>query len=291
MRKKIPARSLARLGQPALSFPRHLPARARTQPAAPAHSPPGHDRQRDLSQGGGCLRERLTHGPAGLRNKNKKLTPAPLSSFQVTDNSGAKLAQVINQSGKSWGIGNIITVAIKRSQPRSKIAAGTVRRERGREQKAGGRRLGQSRRAACGGASGLPCLGMACMHHVACHTPTRRLGASGGGDGGACARALCFLAPAFPWPPPPAPTELPPPSSPLSLLPFPLCAQVQKAVITETVKELRRPDGSSIGFARNACVLVNSKGAPLGTRVLGFAAHELRARGLMKVLSLTARVL
>jgi ribosomal protein L14 len=38
-------------------------------------------------------------------------------------------------------------------------------------------------------------------------------------------------------------------------------------------------------------VLVNNKGAPLGTRVLGFAAHELRARGLMKVLSLTARVL
>ena len=86
------------------------------------------------------------------------------------------------------------------------------------------------------------------------------------------------------------PTDLPA-LSPLSLLPFPLCAQVQKAVITETVKELRRPDGSSIGFARNACVLVNSKGAPLGTRVLGFAAHELRARGLMKVLSLTARVL
>ena len=54
---------------------------------------------------------------------------------------------------------------------------------------------------------------------------------------------------------------------------------------------LRRPDGSSIGFARNACVLVNAKGAPLGTRVLGFAAHELRARGLLKVLSLTARVL
>lgn len=70
-----------------------------------------------------------------------------------------------------------------------------------------------------------------------------------------------------------------------------MLSQVQKAVITETVKELRRPDGSSIGFARNACVLVNPKGAPLGTRVLGFAAHELRARGLMKVLSLTARVL
>jgi large subunit ribosomal protein L14 len=44
----------------------------------------------------------------------------------VADNSGAKVAQCINQSGKSWGIGDIITVAIKRSQPRSKVAAGTV---------------------------------------------------------------------------------------------------------------------------------------------------------------------
>ena len=44
----------------------------------------------------------------------------------MTDNSGAKEAQVINQSGKSWGIGDIVTVAIKRSQPRSKVAAGSV---------------------------------------------------------------------------------------------------------------------------------------------------------------------
>lgn len=44
----------------------------------------------------------------------------------VSDNSGAKVAQCINQSGKSWGIGDIITVAIKRAQPRSKVAAGTV---------------------------------------------------------------------------------------------------------------------------------------------------------------------
>lgn len=57
------------------------------------------------------------------------------------------------------------------------------------------------------------------------------------------------------------------------------------------MKELRRPDGTALRFARNACVLVNAKSQPLGTRVLGFATHELRARGLMKVLSLTARVL
>ena len=68
-------------------------------------------------------------------------------------------------------------------------------------------------------------------------------------------------------------------------------SQVHKAVITETTKEVRRPDGTALRFARNACVLVNAKGQPLGTRVLGFATHELRARGLMKILSLTARVL
>ena len=59
----------------------------------------------------------------------------------MTDNSGAKLAQVINQSGKTWGIGDIITVAIKRSQPRSKIAAGTVRESGEWRERADGRRL------------------------------------------------------------------------------------------------------------------------------------------------------
>lgn len=53
------------------------------------------------------------------------------TQLQVTDNSGAKVAQCINQSGKSWGIGDVITVSIKKAQPRSKVAAGQVRR-RGR---------------------------------------------------------------------------------------------------------------------------------------------------------------
>ena len=48
------------------------------------------------------------------------------SQLQVTDNSGAKIAQCINQSGKSWGIGDVITVSIKKAQPRSKVAAGQV---------------------------------------------------------------------------------------------------------------------------------------------------------------------
>ncbi len=49
------------------------------------------------------------------------------SQLQVTDNSGAKVAQCINQSGRSWGIGDVITVSIKKAQPRSKVAAGQVR--------------------------------------------------------------------------------------------------------------------------------------------------------------------
>lgn len=58
----------------------------------------------------------------------------------------------------------------------------------------------------------------------------------------------------------------------------------------ETKKEVQRKDGSVIKFDKNACVLVNNKGLPIGTRVLGFVTHELRARQLMKVLSLAARV-
>ena len=73
--------------------------------------------------------------------------------------------------------------------------------------------------------------------------------------------------------------------------PFQHCNQVHKAVVTETAKETRRADGSALVFQRNACVLLNAKLQPLGSRVLGFATHELRARGLMKVLSLAARVI
>ncbi|KAI3427359.1 hypothetical protein D9Q98_010275 [Chlorella vulgaris] len=66
--------------------------------------------------------------------------------------------------------------------------------------------------------------------------------------------------------------------------------QVVKAVIVETKKEVQRKDGSVIKFDRNSAVLVNPKGIPIGTRVLGFVTHELRARQMMKVLSLAARV-
>ena len=66
---------------------------------------------------------------------------------------------------------------------------------------------------------------------------------------------------------------------------------VHKAVITETKSPVQRKDGSVLRFAKNACVLVNNKGQPIGSRVLGFATHELRSRQLLKILSLAARVL
>ncbi|CAL8466084.1 g5620 [Coccomyxa elongata] len=111
------------------------------------------------------------------------------STLEVSDNSGAKIAQCIQQSGRSWGIGDTITVAIKKAATKGKVAAGSV----------------------------------------------------------------------------------------------------QKAVITETKKQLQRKDGSVVKFHKNACVLVNSNGQPIGTRVLGFATHELRARQMLKILSLASR--
>ncbi|KAK9902025.1 hypothetical protein WJX75_001543 [Coccomyxa subellipsoidea] len=114
------------------------------------------------------------------------------STLEVSDNSGAKIAQCIQQSGRSWGIGDTITVAIKKAATKGKVAAGSV----------------------------------------------------------------------------------------------------QKAVITETKSQLQRKDGSVVKFHKNACVLVDKKsGQPLGTRVLGFATHELRARQMLKILSLASRVL
>jgi len=112
------------------------------------------------------------------------------STLQVADNSGAKIVQCIQPSGKSYTIGDIITVAVKTAS-KGKVTAGSV----------------------------------------------------------------------------------------------------QKAVIVETKKEFKRKDGSLLRFDRNSCVLLGNKGLPIGTRVLGFVTHELRAKQMMKVLSLAARVL
>ena len=61
--------------------------------------------------------------------------------------------------------------------------------------------------------------------------------------------------------------------------------QVVRAVIVRTRKELRRRDGSYIRFDRNAAVIVNNEGEPVGTRVFGPVARELRERRLMKFIS------
>jgi large subunit ribosomal protein L14 len=59
----------------------------------------------------------------------------------------------------------------------------------------------------------------------------------------------------------------------------------------ETAKDVRRADGSSIRFDRNAAVLINKQGEPIGTRIFGPVTRELRAKGYMKIVSLAPEVL
>ena len=67
--------------------------------------------------------------------------------------------------------------------------------------------------------------------------------------------------------------------------------QVMKAVIVRTAKGIRRPDGSLIRFDRNAAVLINAQGDPVGTRIFGPVTRELRAKNHMKIVSLAPEVL
>lgn len=67
--------------------------------------------------------------------------------------------------------------------------------------------------------------------------------------------------------------------------------QVVKAVIVRTRKELRRKDGSYIRFDDNAAVIINNQNEPVGTRVFGPVARELREREFMKIVSLAPEVL
>ena len=64
-----------------------------------------------------------------------------------------------------------------------------------------------------------------------------------------------------------------------------------RAVIVRTAKEIRRNDGSVIRFDRNAAVLVNNSGEPVGTRIFGPVTSELRATNHMKIVSLAPEVL
>ena len=67
--------------------------------------------------------------------------------------------------------------------------------------------------------------------------------------------------------------------------------QVVKAVVVRTVDALRRRDGSYIRFDQNAAVLINDAREPIGTRVFGPVARELRDKKFMKIVSLAPEVL
>ena len=67
--------------------------------------------------------------------------------------------------------------------------------------------------------------------------------------------------------------------------------QVMKAVIVRTAHGVRRPDGSLIRFDRNAAVLVNPTGEPIGSRIFGPVTRELRSKNHMKIVSLAPEVL
>ena len=66
---------------------------------------------------------------------------------------------------------------------------------------------------------------------------------------------------------------------------------VSKAVIVRTVKEVKRPDGSYIRFDNNSAVLINNQNEPIGTRIFGPGARELRAKKFMRIISLAPEVL
>ena len=66
---------------------------------------------------------------------------------------------------------------------------------------------------------------------------------------------------------------------------------VAKAVIVRTKKEISRPDGSYIRFDGNSAVLINKDNEPIGTRIFGPVARELRARKFTKIISLAPEVL
>ena len=67
--------------------------------------------------------------------------------------------------------------------------------------------------------------------------------------------------------------------------------KVVKAVIVRSVEGVRRADGSYIKFQDNACVLIKDDKSPIGTRVLGPVARELREKDFMKIVSLAPEVL
>src|SRR5690606_31313970 len=67
--------------------------------------------------------------------------------------------------------------------------------------------------------------------------------------------------------------------------------EIARAVVVRTQKEIARPDGSYIRFDGNSAVLINKEGEPIGTRIFGPVARELRAKRFMKIVSLAPEVL
>jgi len=67
--------------------------------------------------------------------------------------------------------------------------------------------------------------------------------------------------------------------------------QVVKAVIVRTAYRIRRPDGSSLKFDRNSAVIIDDNKNPVGTRIFGPVARELREKNFMKIISLAPEVL
>ncbi|MDZ4677005.1 MAG: 50S ribosomal protein L14 [Oligoflexia bacterium] len=67
--------------------------------------------------------------------------------------------------------------------------------------------------------------------------------------------------------------------------------EVHKAVIVRTISKTRRADGSYIAFDDNSAVLINAQQEPIGTRIFGPVARELRARQFVKIISLAPEVI
>ncbi|MCX7803570.1 MAG: 50S ribosomal protein L14 [Planctomycetota bacterium] len=65
---------------------------------------------------------------------------------------------------------------------------------------------------------------------------------------------------------------------------------IQRGVVVRTRHPVKRPDGSSVRFDGNAVVLINNAGEPIGTRVFGPVARELRQKGFVKILQMAAEV-
>lgn len=66
---------------------------------------------------------------------------------------------------------------------------------------------------------------------------------------------------------------------------------VMRAVVVRTAKEIRRMDDTTVKFDDNGAVLLSAGGDPVGTRIFGPVARELRAKGFMKIISLAPEVL